>query len=58
MKEISNRCGLDSCEYNSPLEKVNCRIYTSRKDCPKSMRKRSKIANHSKRQEKKNWRNL
>ena len=53
MSKISNKCGLGNCEYYKPSNKSNCRMYTNREWCAKSMRKRSKIANHSKRRSEK-----
>lgn len=53
MNKVSNKCGFGSCGFYRASEKSNCRIYDDRRNCQKSMRKKSKISNHSKRRSKK-----
>ena len=48
-KEVSIRCGIDSCKDYDKRSLSKCSVYSDRADCSKSMKQRRKSKSHSKR---------
>ena len=51
IKNVSYRCGTNNCEHSCPMKvrDSKCLIYDDRRECQKSLQKRSQSAKHSRR---------
>lgn len=52
---ISKNCGYVECDHFSPGQKAQCDTYDDRRNCPVSMKRRAKQADHSRRYPGKRW---